>query len=437
MIDKHIPEVTPAVPLFDPETGEILAPPAVESATDGQHRRKASVNRIQPNSRTAKCLRVRIAPTADLLIGSKSGKAHFAGLVRCGSVWVCPVCAAKIAERRREELTKGMRSAMCQGLDVHLVTLTFPHTRLDKLADLMAQLRIANKALSTGRNAIKAQLDGALVGTIRALEVTHGKNGWHPHLHVLVFTKGGQSAEKLKDAYRKAWLQGCARAGLPEPSEEHGVDVRAGDFAATYVSKWGLPEELTKSHMKKSRAGAKGVTPFGLLDAHSLNNNPDYPPTRAATLFNEYADAFRGFRQLTWSKGLHGLLGLGKELTDEELAEQEVETAETAHQFGKEAWNLIVQWSLEPMLLKLAETDRKGLDRVVAALRAHLKAGGRAGAMPWESLDGLGIDDSRAPHPVHVKTDGIRKPAPTSGPVTMATLWGHTITINHPGASQE
>ena len=49
---------------------------------------------------------------------------------------------------------------------------------------------------------------------------------------------------------------------------EHGLDIRDGSHAEEYISKyglpdqnkWGLPEEITKGHMKKGRNG--GFTPL-------------------------------------------------------------------------------------------------------------------------------------------------------------------------------
>ena len=60
---------------------------------------------ILPESRTAKCLRIR-AHDCDVQVwkSREHGTASYGGLQTCGSVWTCPVCAAKIAERRRIKL---------------------------------------------------------------------------------------------------------------------------------------------------------------------------------------------------------------------------------------------------------------------------------------------------------------------------------------------
>ena len=58
---------------------------------------------ILPKSRTALCLRTRIKGGDGVGVWKcdHSGTAHYSGLIVCGSVWTCPVCGAKISEKRR------------------------------------------------------------------------------------------------------------------------------------------------------------------------------------------------------------------------------------------------------------------------------------------------------------------------------------------------
>ena len=43
-------------------------------------------------------------------------KAFYQGLMSCGGIWTCPVCAAKISERRRQELKQAIEAAQALGL---------------------------------------------------------------------------------------------------------------------------------------------------------------------------------------------------------------------------------------------------------------------------------------------------------------------------------
>ena len=89
---------------------------------------------ILPDSRTAKCLRIRAHDSDVQVWKSKKHKtASYGGLQTCGSVWVCPVCGAKVVERRRGEIQQAMAQHRACGGEVHLLTLTAPHTRFDVL----------------------------------------------------------------------------------------------------------------------------------------------------------------------------------------------------------------------------------------------------------------------------------------------------------------
>ena len=183
-------------------------------------------------------------------------KAFYTGLQVCGRVWSCPVCSAKIAERRRVELTTATTLAKAQGMQVMLLTLTVPHGLGDDLGTMLDCMGQAWRKTSTERRgkALRKSLD--VKGTIRALEVTHGKNGWHPHFHVLLFVGQGVTAEQIFEAYAPLWQTVCVKAGLPEPSLAHGTRVDDGSYAAAYVGKWGLEAEMTRGHSKKAGMGA-------------------------------------------------------------------------------------------------------------------------------------------------------------------------------------
>jgi len=107
---------------------------------------------------------------------------------------------------------------------------------------------------------------------------------------------------------------------------EHGLDIRDGSHAEKYISKyglpdqnkWGLPEEITKGHMKKGRNG--GFTPFDLLQL-SIEDKPLYGGKLPSKLFQEFAFSIKGSSQLVWGRGLKKLLCI-EEKTDQELAEE-------------------------------------------------------------------------------------------------------------------
>lgn len=345
---------------------------------------KSVVNKLLPGSITSKCMVWR-APVVghglaniDLCKGQTHGKAFYQGLLSCGQLWPCPICAAKISERRRQELQEAMKRAKALGWKVFFVTLTIRHGIGDDIQELLDKQADALKRLSHGKYSVKNQLrdlyaqigdtnPSEIHGYIRALEVTHGDNGFHPHFHILVFTDPNVIPHTLLHVYRDAWKRACRLSGLPEPSDEHGVTVEDGSKASDYVSKWGLEDEMTKAHAKTAKKDS--LTPFGLLRAYLDGDDPRYPPERAGKLFQVYAAAFKGRRQLFWSVGLRKLLDVAPEVSDEVLVSlPEDERALLLATLTPEQWKVIRRRKQEANLLTVAESLPDLVPELLASL---------------------------------------------------------------------
>ena len=349
----------------DQETGEILdLPPDPKQHRAQRFALKSVVNRLLPTSRTSKCCRWRIPKKALQVHRSiEHGKAFYSGLEVCASVWSCPVCAAKISERRRAELVTAVALAKSMGMHVKLLTLTVPHGLGDDLPTLVAQIRNAWRRTTTGRAGKDFRKLLGVRGTIRALEVTYGENGFHPHLHVLLFLDQDATNACIQGLFTPIWQDACTKAGLPRPSDAHGCRVDDGSKAARYASKWGLESEMTKSHTKQGRNGSR--TPWDFLRAF-LERSEGWE--QSAHLFRTYAAAFKGQRQLYWSNGLRALLAMGQEATDEEVAAVQDDTATELGELTDEQWRAILRTRSECLVLDMAEEHPQALPVLLASI---------------------------------------------------------------------
>lgn len=330
---------------------------------------KSVVNEIFPNSRYSKCSRCRRTGDGVTIHKSKEhGRAFYGGLVVCGSPWACPVCSAKIAERRRVELQSATAAAQMMGLNVVLATFTVPHGLGDDINAILDRMMDAWRHMMQSKGYKDFRRVSGLVGTVRALEVTHGQNGFHPHFHVLMFCRWPHESKHLAPTLELLlgclWRQACVKKGLPEPSRERGVKVDDGTWAAKYASKWGLEDEMTKGHLKTSK-GIKGRSPWDMLRS-VLSDACD----ASRRLFAVYAKAFKGRRQLYWSNGLRQLLGLDSESTDEELAAAQEDNAYELARLTTEQWRGILFNRAEAAVLDLAERDQEALPEFIARLVA-------------------------------------------------------------------
>lgn len=331
----------------DPETGEITGYQPVFNPMHLRVQRFALQSVAQslfPKSRIDKCLRLRQKGKEIQVLKSVEHKtASYSGLQTCGSVWRCPVCSAKIAERRRAEIIAAMTAHKAAGGCVNMLTLTCPHQLKDNLGDLLKKQAKALNAFWSAQKSKAIFQEMGVIGQIRALETTHGRlsgsnNGWHPHYHVLQFGGVGVDLALFEPAQMTdwqvrlylIWSKCCVNAGLGQPSYQHGLKLDNGEKAAKYVSKWGLEDEMTKGHTKKA---THGETPFDFLRAYLADKNDK----KAAALFIEFAQTFEGKRQLHWSAGLKKRFAIG-EKTDEELAEVQDDFARVLGMITLDQW---------------------------------------------------------------------------------------------------
>jgi len=349
----------------DLETGEIAGSRPAHQPMAPRIQRfilQAVSRKFLPMSRTNNCLRLRQGSKQIQVWQSTEHKTtSYSGLQTCGSVWACPVCSAKIAERRRVEIMAAMAAHKAGDGCVNLLTLTAPHQRTDVLRDLLYKQSEALKFLFKDRSVKSVFAEMGVIGQIRALEVTHGRrsdhnNGWHPHYHFLLFCGSGVDlarfdASQMMDWATRLylrWASCCERAGLGTPSFAHGLKLDDGSKAAKYVSKWGLEDEMTKGHTKKA---LHGETPFDFLRAYLEDPNDK----QAGALFKEFAETFKGKRQLHWSPGLKKHFAIG-ESSDEELASKMEDYAALLGTITLEQWRDVLKVDGRGNLLYVAYT---------------------------------------------------------------------------------
>ena len=312
-------------------------------------------------------------------VNTSNGVASFNNIIHCGSVWVCPSCSFKISQERKKELAEAMKSCRGKGLHVAMLTLTAPHYLGDDLKGLLTKMGKAKHALWSNRNSRDYfGKEFPLIGHITATEVKYSdRNGFHPHYHILLILDKQYKAEDLEiiesDLY-ELWSEKCVNKGLGKPSRDHGVDLKMGsnaeDMLADYIAKWGLAEEMTQSHMKVGKKNMSSLTMWEVLDLSQMEASTR---DKYSYIFKTYAKAFKGRRQLFWSKGLKKLLSI-VETTDEELAnkeESEDALIISAVVFTDFQWSIIKKLRLQAKVLNLVESDFRqfGIDSTFESVR--------------------------------------------------------------------
>jgi hypothetical protein len=323
------------------------------------------------------CGRVPVSVANDVILrvsgAGDTRSAGFAGLQSCGSVWSCPVCSAKIAAERQQEVARAIRNHQVRGGQVLMLTLTMRHSVVDSLRQLWSALGTAWHSVTSGKAWADDKAMSGLVGYCRVVEVTYGASGWHVHVHSLLFLAAPCSRDlhdHLAGRMFARWSQGLKLRGLRPPIRDlGGLDVRVAgnsEQLASYFNKqtYDGPDraawEVMRGDLKEARHGNR--TPFRILRdlvVHGLADDLD--------LWHEFETVSRGKRQLTWSKGLRDSLELDVERTDDEIAAENVHGDDLVV-IPADVWRTLC-WTAGA-LLRAARSDDTG-DAVFAWLRAR------------------------------------------------------------------
>jgi len=266
------------------------------------------------------------------------------GLQRCGKLHTCPICAAKVAELRRKQLSAAMARHIENGqtpaqkknqtpgkTTAYLITQTFSHTADESLKELQDKFSKARAKFQNSRQWKSFRKNHGVVGCVNSFEHTVSvENGWHPHVHMLVFCdsqafdegapaeNGDLNSPAIKEL-SDLWVKFLLECDLGSKQKEndmklHAFNVRGGEKAAEYIAKfghderWGASSEITQAHAKIGSAGERDgmmhFTPFQLLVWAEQGDG------WAIHRFREFADEVDGKRALTWSPGLKEKLGV-------------------------------------------------------------------------------------------------------------------------------
>lgn len=319
-----------------------------------------SVARVAlPNERVSKCLRLSINQSlVQVWQHIKTQKAFYGGLAVCGSVWHCPVCASKIAERRKLELMKAFEQHIKNKGYIAMLTLTFSHSRFDSLRDILTRFNKALAKFRSGKRYQQIRNKMKMLGTIRVFEITWSNmNGFHPHVHIGIFYYKNCDLKEIENEMYELWKNATEKFNLVI-DREHGIKLENAENANEYLSKhgtWSLESELSKSHIKKGRL--QSLTPFDFLRRYLDTNDKKY-----LGLFKEYAECFKGKRQIQWSRGLKQHFNLDDK-TDEQIAKEKIEEADLLGLLNIEQWKYIIKRDKRADLLDLCELV--GFDKAI------------------------------------------------------------------------
>lgn len=328
-----------------------------------RHQRRRRVWHVTRSKRFAGCGRWQDAFSLarGVEVRVRDGVAHASGTQRCKSIWACPVCSAQIRQERAAQIDQAVRAHRAQGGGVLFLTLTTRHYGCDALEDTLSGVMDSwTNGVVFGRGWAEDKARFGVVGFVRSVEITHGRHGWHPHVHALLFLERDLSDFEravFEDGIFGRWARRIERNTGRRPESGPGVRLLAlqddGKALAEYVGKVqdeggqlrSVSLEMARHDLKEARR--KGATPFQLLDAASAGE------ADALKLWWEYEAVTKGRRAITWSRGLRERLGV-RVVTDEEIVDETV-GGELVATFSFREWAELQRDGVAATILEVAE----------------------------------------------------------------------------------
>lgn len=123
--------------------------------------------------------------------------------------------------------------------------------------------------------------------------------------------------DKIGLEFFNIWKRIAVSLGWDEPKTQ-GFDFKEATNVDDYLNKWATAQEMTKGYSKSNES--KGVyTPFSLLYLYATTQDETLRK-QCAALYKDFIAAFKGARQLTFSKGLKEMCGV-EQIEDKDITE--------------------------------------------------------------------------------------------------------------------
>lgn len=324
--------------------------------------------------RVSRCGRIPLTSAVSINSPGAKGRAGFGGLETCGSVHACPSCAQKVSGHRADEIARAITEWQGRGHSVVFLTLTNRHYQRHKLRQLWDATTTSWARVTSGRAWTHDKDRHGIKGFIRVVEVTHGRHGWHVHIHALLFLDGKRTthhAQAIGSALFTRWRDALILQGFPAPSFQHGQDARlvTPDNPMALGSYFAKSVYTYKNSLGSAKAGMEAAGAVFSKKARRGNRTPwqvlrDYVETRNASdlkLWHEWEQGSQGRRQITWTNGLRDDLLTTPVLTDEQIAELK-DTGTPLALIDRDDWKQITRTRphLLPYFLHWAEQDPSG-----------------------------------------------------------------------------
>lgn len=203
---------------------------------------------------------------------------------------------------------------------------------------------------------------------VKTYEFTYGENGWHPHIHMLMWVdkKDLNKALKYEQELNDRWWH-CVKKIAKDIFKEDITDSLCADWklkyhkpvfiskdqngnvipqkSSHYITGWSGNHELTSSNYKKARGN--NLTPYNLLEKAAESKTKE-KTDEWLKIYAEYAVATKGNRRVEFStNGVHDLIRQWKLTADyiekfkKKFSDKATENWKVVYWFNEQQWKNI------------------------------------------------------------------------------------------------
>lgn len=176
---------------------------------------------------------------------------------------LCPVCTGRRAMKNAAKLSQVMNVTESRyGYQFIFLTLTVRSCDGEDLGVTLGQLTKAWDRLMKQR-----PIMGACKGWFRAIEITHGKAGYHPHIHTIIAVEPDYFKRKsgqyiTHDEWVRRWKMALKVDYSPSVRIEKTKDGKGGMSAALEAAKYTTKDSEYIDRNLDEREGAKIVVDY-------------------------------------------------------------------------------------------------------------------------------------------------------------------------------
>lgn len=206
----------------------------------------------------------------------------------CRQHLVCPLCAARVQNKRRRRFAIPIKEAAANFLHAYILTWTIKDgpdlaERLGHLKDSLSRFRRMGQRRKAGHSA--GEFSKVRAGLV-SYEIKRGEGSgqWHVHAHGLVFTNQAFDYQVYDREKKREIQKDCRRRGLPTKPALDGAVLQWADLGGRQVP-------VSKITGEWLTATADSIS----LDVSKVEGNPDQVYNQAREVL-KYVSKLNGHR---------------------------------------------------------------------------------------------------------------------------------------------